>query len=38
MVDFDTNKRESKEEREAIESEMLDMAKGMKEYAKNFKT
>ena len=38
MVDFDALKKESKEEREAIENEMLDMAKGMKEYANNFKT
>jgi hypothetical protein len=33
VVDFDAQKHESKEEREAIETEMLEMAKGMKEYA-----
>ena len=38
MVNFDAKNQESKEEREAIEQEMLDMAQGMKEYANNFKT
>jgi hypothetical protein len=38
VVNFDSQKQESKEEREAIENEMLDMAQGMKEYANNFKT
>lgn len=36
VVNFDSQKQESKEEREAIENEMLDMAQGMKEYANNF--
>lgn len=38
VVNFDAIKEQTKEEREAIENEMLDMAQGMKQYANNFKS